>query len=269
VEREGPQTDPGSKGDAQSDNVIRLPVEWLGPLDELVPIGGAPPASDPPASDPPPASVTSDASATSNSGSSVSIPVAHTIPVPLAADDFWGEESSSVQTVFDGGRMTEAPSDPLPRPELAAAPWAAGFRGARARRWSGQRVPLRAGGLVVAAAAVVCALTVGAVNSGRPRTRPVIATAGTAAHRRAYAHVARHTAPVGRSRHAPEVAATAVRYTPPARRTTASATPASYQAPALAAGSTPPSGAESGGSSNSGGAAKTGPPPCYPGQLGC
>jgi hypothetical protein len=78
VDSERPETEEG----AAKGNVIRLPVDWLGPREELVPLG---PAAD---SDEP--------------------------PTPPSASDFWGEHSADMHHVLvDPARSRERPPSPV------------------------------------------------------------------------------------------------------------------------------------------------------------
>jgi hypothetical protein len=70
VDPEGRQTEAGATESPTSDNVVRLPRDWLGPRDELIPFG--------PSADSAPDSAS-----------------------PPTADDFWGEDSSSIQTAVE------------------------------------------------------------------------------------------------------------------------------------------------------------------------
>lgn len=70
MDREGQQTDAGATESLDGDNVVRLPRDWLGPRDELIPFG--------------PSADFKDDSA-----------------LPSSADDFWGEDSSALQTALE------------------------------------------------------------------------------------------------------------------------------------------------------------------------
>lgn len=82
MESEGPHKEPGPPAGSES-NVVRLPRDWLGSRDELVPFG---PSADPPRQ-PEPAGSPPEAT-------------------PPSASDFWGEESASVQDAL------QAPPEP-------------------------------------------------------------------------------------------------------------------------------------------------------------
>ncbi len=88
MDPEGRQTEAGATESSTSDNVVRLPRDWLGPRDELIPFGS----------------------------SADSAPDA---AVPPTADDFWGEDSSAIQTALEA-------------PAFVDPAWGAGSR-ARAR----------------------------------------------------------------------------------------------------------------------------------------
>lgn len=86
--------DPDGRQTANSstfdDNVVRLPRDWLGPRDELIPFG---------------------ASANGHSG-----------PAVASASDFWGEESSSLQSALD-----TPPPSAADRRRLSGWVWCAGL----------------------------------------------------------------------------------------------------------------------------------------------
>jgi hypothetical protein len=123
------------------DNVIRLPTDWLGSRDELVPIA---PRHDSPGDE------------------------AFVEPVLTSADTFWSEEAGSLH---DAVQAPRAPEKPLDTPPVAAAtgePVAAGgpsLRPARLRlRW-----PVLAAGLVILALIVVGAFIGGQPQHGAAR----------------------------------------------------------------------------------------------------
>ena len=72
--KEGRQTEAGEQDAQRRSNVVRLPRDWLGPREELVPFG--PRRAESEAPDPP-------ATATS-------------LDAPPSADDFWGERSAAI-----------------------------------------------------------------------------------------------------------------------------------------------------------------------------
>jgi hypothetical protein len=122
---------PGARPDGErSDKVIRLPRDWLGPRDELIPFGPSSEDADP------------------SSGASGGPPAGGPTPPDdkaVSAEDFWGERSAAVQGPLDE-----------PDPDLGESrPEDAAGMGFAARRRL--RVPTLA-----AAAAVVVALAVAA-----------------------------------------------------------------------------------------------------------
>jgi hypothetical protein len=91
VDPDDRQTADGNGEDVLNDNVVRLPRDWLGPRDELIPIGP---------------------SANGQTGGSDD-----RFGLPATASDFWGEDSSSLQSVLAGS--TSRP--PLPRVRVPTA----------------------------------------------------------------------------------------------------------------------------------------------------
>ncbi len=75
--------------DEQADKVIRLPRDWLGPRDELVPFG--PSAGDPEASSDPPDQAQKASGAAGGASDEQT----------RSAEDFWGERSAAVQGPLD------------------------------------------------------------------------------------------------------------------------------------------------------------------------
>lgn len=69
VKPEGPHTEDGRGDDRRSDNVVRFPRDWIGPEEELVPVGPPPRGED---------------------------------ELPASAADFWGEESGALQHALQG-----------------------------------------------------------------------------------------------------------------------------------------------------------------------
>jgi hypothetical protein len=135
-----PHTEDAEQG--TTSNVVRLPRDWLGPREDLVPFGSA--ESD-------------------------------EAPAPPRAEDFWGESSAAVQDAWSG--PVEADPEPAPLPGVdpaaavrptAAPPTAAGPARGRARR----RIASAAAAVAVAAViAGVVAIEAGTTTSRQP-TRP-------------------------------------------------------------------------------------------------
>jgi hypothetical protein len=125
VDTEGPQTE-HIQGEAP--NVVRLPVDWLGPRDELVPIG--PPR---------------DEDASSRGDQTAEGPDRRQLralteqpTMPPSAADFWGERAEAVQDVLQGpAPAPPAPSDvearPSARDDMEARPSARDDMEARPR----------------------------------------------------------------------------------------------------------------------------------------
>ncbi len=111
---EGRQIEAGSAAES-SDKVIRLPRDWLGPREDLVPFGRATqPSADPEAPE-------------------LAVPELAS-PTPTSADDFWGGEPPAAlhdvvqaphdrapASVSDGEPRPPAPKPRLPRRRLAIA----------------------------------------------------------------------------------------------------------------------------------------------------
>jgi hypothetical protein len=131
VDPEGRQTEAGATESSTNDNVVRLPRDWLGPRDELIPFGPSADSAD------------------------------DSVPPPTA-DDFWGEDSSSIQTAV------EAPASVDPG-------WGAASR-ARARE--GFHTRARAISVLggVAAALLVTLAVVSGGSSPKPASQGLLAT---------------------------------------------------------------------------------------------
>ncbi len=87
LDRDGRETEEGVEGKATESNVVRLPRDWLGPREELIPFGPRARESKPTALKPPPPE-----------------PTAQTEDSPLAPSpsDFWGEHSADMHHVLQG-----------------------------------------------------------------------------------------------------------------------------------------------------------------------
>ena len=161
---EGPQSEDGGSGIRRDDNVVRLPRDWLGPREDLVPFG--PSAQNQP--DRPP------------------------LDLPLTADAFWSESSASVHDALQA-----SPSDPnglgsaeLGRPRgrfpargrVLAGGWVPG-RGRVPEGFTraGAREAVRNPASWIALAAVAVLIVLGLTSSaGQKAGRQTLATAGTA-----------------------------------------------------------------------------------------
>jgi hypothetical protein len=207
VDTEGPQTEQ-IKGKAP--NVVRLPVDWLGPRDELVPLAPAPPES-----------------ARSEQAT------------PPSAADFWGERAEAVQDVLQG----PAPPPVSPGDSRAAAPADRVSEPRRPKRlpltrwWSGRErprlAPVHWGGLVAAgcliivagSAAVISGLATNSSRKGAAGTAPSTA-AKSREPRTAVAAAPAIPALLARPKHR----ASAPRSTHPARRHKRAQRPAKHHA---------------------------------------
>lgn len=147
MDRDGRHTEGGREVLADS-NVVRLPRDWLGPREELIPFG---PSTDERADD-----------------------EGQHIELPPTADDFWGEGSASVQDAF------QAPTDraaPLPKGTRIEVAGVAGLgritrAGARVARHRRAR-PLSLLGL--AAVSVLTILILVSAGTPKPGVRKLLA----------------------------------------------------------------------------------------------
>lgn len=114
----------GSKQDRLESNVVRFPRDWLGPLEELVPIG----PSGGQQSDSPPDHAADD-QPTPAERRVVDFPPS----APLRADAFWGEDSASIHDALE----------PPARPARTASASAGACRrpAPRLRRWISMHLP--------------------------------------------------------------------------------------------------------------------------------
>ncbi len=145
------------QGDEQPDaTVVRLPRDWLGPRDQLVPFGprahapagfvdtGSAPAADPPRVDTlPPSPIRSD-------------------EAPSAAD-FWSERSDSLHDVL---QVPEAPPERLAPEVLDELPTEGPDQPGQASAPRRTRLPVHPGAAVVLAAVVLAATCVGFAARG-------------------------------------------------------------------------------------------------------
>src|SRR5947209_1828792 len=108
VDNEGHHTDDGEQGAPPESNVVRLPRDWLGPRDELVPLGDR----------------------TEN-------PQASTDPVQTrSAADFGGEGSAAVQDAVEGPTRGASGGEHVRRRRRPRSPRARLARSSSWRRWS-------------------------------------------------------------------------------------------------------------------------------------
>ncbi|MFL5829064.1 MAG: hypothetical protein ACJ76X_04035 [Solirubrobacteraceae bacterium] len=115
MDSEGPETEEGTT----TSNVVRLPRDWLGPREELVPFGPAAERKSAPPFDP--LSVDDErAPAPPFGSSSVDDQPA---PAPPSASDFWGEHSADMHHVLQGPVPAPVPTPaPIPSPEETPPP---------------------------------------------------------------------------------------------------------------------------------------------------
>lgn len=92
VEIDGTDQAPGDDAAASESNVVRIRRDWFGPREELVPFGPSAP-EDPPASQP-------EEGVPRLRDVAASPDAAQAIPPPVRADDFWGEDSASIQNAM-------------------------------------------------------------------------------------------------------------------------------------------------------------------------
>jgi len=187
-------------GGSGRDNVVHLPArDWLGPREELVPVGPAKQVDSPP-----------------------------------AADDFWGEDSASLQAPLEPPAGPEIATDETPparrdgRPRRAASAW---------RRWL-------AAGAVVAMVAVLVVVVSGVGGSHAP-TRAVTTKTQLAASTRSIHKPSPRTAHRASRRRQRKVVHKAVRRTT-SHRHVAAATGAPSTASTTPAASSSDSGASNG-----------------------
>jgi len=170
VNTEDPQDQDGACGERPEANVVRLPRDWLGPRDELVPIGASARPVEPDRRD----------------------------GLPPTADDFWSEQSASVHGAIQGPGLQREPTAHA-RPEAHPQPVA--------HRRPDRNRSFYVGGFAIVAAAVVsitAADLVGAGGGSSTPPRPLhsaghvpakVAAAPTTAHGNGSIHVgsSRHT----------------------------------------------------------------------------
>jgi hypothetical protein len=136
---EGRQTEGGERDARARENVVRLPLDWLGPREELVPFG-------------PRAAAQTTGGGTVPSDES---PPRHDFPP--SAEDFWGERSAAIHHAL------QAPAD-----EPAPVGVAGTRRPRRTRRRLDRRLAAAAAGSLAVAAVVVFAVSSSFSGHGRP-----------------------------------------------------------------------------------------------------
>lgn len=148
----------GNAGDEPPENVVRLPREWLGPLEDLVPMGSRARAR---------AGEEADDGAVGDGAEAL----------PPAADDFWGEGTAALHLPIQGPASPEAAFDghePGPR-----QPAVAGARTARLPRMTSVSVPslrlprrLWAAGAIAAVVVAVVVVAIIGTSEGSNGTPP-------------------------------------------------------------------------------------------------
>ncbi len=191
METEGPHTDNGSTKGPPGSNVVPFPRDWLGPRDELVPLGRPKP--------PPAGTGSSDLAGLSQQARSGSAP---------SAADFWGEEAAALHDAVQAPDADRPDHDP-PEP---------GGGGQSTRVEIGKHFHATQTRVAAALAVALVALAFGAAfatRSGGPRTQSppaqgtdrvtMFATlvAGTAADLSAVRQIALHRWPPMRRAHRP------------------------------------------------------------------
>ena len=149
MDKEGPQNEGNEQGSPASGNVVRLPRDWLGPRDELIPLGPLD-ESEAVALDP-----------DSDSGSASRPPTP-----PPSAEDFWGEGSAEVQDAL------QRPAVPAATPRAAAHAGAPPHRARRRVPRLRRRVQWRRWSVLPAASTGDPTAGTRAIGTTRPRPRP-------------------------------------------------------------------------------------------------
>jgi hypothetical protein len=184
VDKEGPQNGGNEEGSPPSSNVVRLPRDWLGPRDELIPLGPLDEGQ-------------TDVHRDSDSGST-------SAPSPPSAEDFWGEGSAEVQDALQRPAVRAVPLDtgagarpgpnrvrrriPRLRRQLSWRRWserpASRTGGSPARTVAIGAIRSRRRGVAVAAlAAVLCVALVVRILDMSGDSRLVSSKGGAATHR--------------------------------------------------------------------------------------
>jgi len=177
---------PECGGGQPESNVVRLPVDWLGPRDELVPFGPA--VADREGADRDPGREGVDREGADREGADrerlESSVVELTPSSPSPAEGFWGEDSDAIQDALQGPAVTPAPPPACAGDDarVACAPAAT----ARRLRTRMHRPPLRrahAGNLIVAGTiAIACGglaiRALGEAPGGHPGGAPLRAASG-------------------------------------------------------------------------------------------
>jgi hypothetical protein len=154
LKTEGPQTGPESRENGRDDNVVRLPRDWIGPREDLIPFGPRATGSRP------------------ASGPATSPPVPNGAPAPTAASDFW-DGSAEHQDPLHGPIPDVAASGGAPRRAPVRLPGLPARVGPPGAIWRGRLAVLAA--LLTVAAVMVAAVRLASAGDGHGRTARVAA----------------------------------------------------------------------------------------------
>ncbi len=139
---------------------MRLPRDWLGPREELVPFGpraASPGPDEPPSTDDDAVPTAGEAPPTADELTDDAAPTAG--EAPPSAEDFWGERSMAVhgalQAPADWAPVDLAPADPNPTPSSRV-----GLRAIRLRRFDRRTVAAATAGLAAAAVTVLAVVSI-------------------------------------------------------------------------------------------------------------
>jgi hypothetical protein len=173
--KEGCQTDAGEQDGQRRTNVVRLPRDWLGPREELVPFGpraGSRAPDEPPSTDDP-AAPTADQLTVIELTAADAAPTAGELTVaeltaadaaPPSAEDFWGERSMAVHGALQAPAGW-APADSAPADQNATLRGRIGVRAIRPRRFDRRAVALATAGLAACAVAVIAVVSIFAASA--------------------------------------------------------------------------------------------------------
>ena len=123
MDRDGGETEEGVEGTATESNVVRLPRDWLGPREELIPFGPRARQSSPASRDASSASALSESPGATEASS-----------IAPSASDFWGEHSADMHHALQGPERDVGPPAPDDAPDVAPAEPRPQFPNPRARR---------------------------------------------------------------------------------------------------------------------------------------
>ena len=156
LDREGPENEAGGREVTSASNVVRLPRDWLGPREDLIPFGAGAHR----------AAVDDDAGA----GATNDPP----FTAPPSANDFWGEHSEALHDAVQGPATIDGAALVDETAELHGADGGhvpASAAGGRIRlagpHWQATR-PAALAAAGIAAAAILLAVVLGAASSPSP-----------------------------------------------------------------------------------------------------